>query len=300
MESVETSASEGTTQSTEMTTIDDASMEDLESFIANDKSLEVGESESEESESTPEPEDKQPAERSDKKEDKKDDSKELAAKLSALEEENAKLKAHNKNVELWNNRQSTEIGELRKQLKEAIQKKSEGLQEKFLEDPVAASKQLDAIKQHEQELQALDSQEAVLQHIQRTYQVVTQHIPENELNVEAMAKSLEADGLDKSFIQTFMQNPYAQAHGETIIQLNKRAVAESRLQEAVGVIQQLVAENEKLKKRTGSVLSNVEKASRQTPSVTASNGGALPTSRGSAINFDKMSDAELAEFLKSN
>jgi hypothetical protein len=288
--------SEGSTQEPEMVPIPEASIEDLNAFIASDKSLDDGEDQEE-----LEPEDKKPEVSAEPKEKEQGLTREqLEAQLKEEREKHEKLRAHAKNVELWNSRQANEIGELRKAIKQAIAEKSKGLDEKFLESPREALRVSKDIEKHEAELAQLDQQEAALAHRQQAVQLVSAHIPEEELDVSAMAEVLASDGIPQDFIKSFVEDPFVQTHGETIIQLHRRAVAEKQRNEAVAIIKKLIAENDRLKKGKRDVLSGVEKASKQMPSVTANNGGAVASSRGTTKSFAQMSEDELTEFLKAH
>lgn len=293
----ETNTSEGQTQEPEMVTIPEAEMEDLEAFIAADDSLEA---DGEEADLVEEPTETKPkASAEPKKEEKPEPTKEeLAAQLKAETEKHEKLKAHAKQVELWNARQATEIGELRKNLRAAITEKEKNLDEKLIENPREGNKLLREIEKHEEDLNILDQHEAALNFRNNSYQTVVKHIPEEELDVEGMVKVLESDNLDKGFLTRFAKDPFAEAAGDTLIQLQKRVIAEKRVVEAVNVIKQLMAKLDKANKGKRDVLSGVERAARQMPSVTASNGGAVPSSRGSIANVSDMSDEALAELLK--
>jgi DNA repair exonuclease SbcCD ATPase subunit len=303
----ELNQSEGQTQP-EMVPLVDAAEEDIDAFIASDNSASE-ELQDEEFESLEnEPEDKQPEVSAEqpKQEVKKQEPKEeelskeqLQARLKAAEEQAEKLREHAKNLELWSQKRSNQIGELRKALKDAITKNQEGLQDLMLENPEAAHEKLQEIGEHKKDLKELDREELQLQYRAQSYSVVQKNIPEFEKDLPVMVQLLQADGAPAAFIQDFVRDPYTQANGETLIQLGKRAEAVRQRDELIVVTRQLAAQIEKLKQKPANMLAGLERATRNNPSVTASNGGARPRSQGSAANLTDLSDAELEEFLKT-
>jgi hypothetical protein len=301
----EINQSEGQTQP-EMVPLVDAADDDINAFLASDTSSSEELQDEDYEPLEGEPEDKQPevsAEQPKAKEviepEKELSQDELKARLKAAEEQTEKLREHAKNLELWNAKRSNEIGGLRKALQEAITKNQEGLQELMLEDPEAAHEKLQEIGDAKKDLKELDNEELRLQYRAQSYKVVQKNIPEFEKDLPVMVQLLQADGAPVEFIQDFVRDPYIQASGESLIHLAKRAEAVRQRDELIAVTRKLVEENKKLKQKPANMLAGLERATRNNPSVTASNGGARAGARGSTGNPVDFSDAELEEFLKT-
>jgi hypothetical protein len=203
-------------------------------------------------------------------------------------------------LELLTKRRTSEIAELRKQFREYVDQNSQGLDEKFLESPTQALKQVKEIEMAQQKIQELDAEEQALTNAHQAQVLLTHHLGGEQFDAQAVGEVLAADGMPNEFISHFLQNPYQAALPETLIQLAKRASAERKVKQMEAALQQLVPYTQKLleerKSLPQNVLKNVQSALKQTPQVTASAGG---TGQIAQRNVDpaKMSDAELAELL---
>ena len=207
------------------------------------------------------------------------------------------------NLELLTKRRTSEIGELKRQFRDFIAAKSENLDEKFLESPTQALAQARQVEMAQQKLQELEAEEQGLINQQQAQVLLAHHVGPDGLDIEAIGEVLAADGMPTEFVQTFVRNPYQAALPETLIQLAKRATLHRQVKQMEEALSQLVPYTQKLiderKNLPQDVLKNVQTALRQTPQVTGSAGGTGQTSKKS-VDFARMTDAELSEFLKSN
>lgn len=242
----------------------------------------------------PKPGDKQPQE---------------AAKQPTPEEREAHLQAviaeqkrRIEQTELWAKRRSTELGETRKQLREANARLNQGLEDRLVESPAQALDDHATIRENEKAIQAIDQEEATIQHALRAQKVVAHFIkPEEMPSFDEMAGALQADGVDEEYVNTFKSNPYLSMYPETLVHLAKRTAVEKALRQVVGFTRQVLAENEKLKgevkSRPNAVLKNVEAALRKSPAMTGASGGSAETDGIPSADPSQWSDAQLDEFL---
>lgn len=217
-----------------------------------------------------------------------------------LKEKSERREAHLRQVELFSKRQSNQLGEARKQLKELIAQKTQGLDERMLENPRQAFKDQKEIDEAEEALAQLDEQEAMQNHTMESFEIVANNIPKEEFDLPGMVQVLKAEGYPDDFLHVFEQNPFAVAHGETLVHLSKRTKAERMLSELVTYTKNLYGEYEKLKGKSNDVLKNIERVSKQTPSITSSNGGVSRNTKPSQRNIANLTDAELDEYLANN
>lgn len=204
--------------------------------------------------------------------------------------------------ELLIKRRTSEIGELKKQLKAFIQNTTQNLDEKFYESPTQALAQARQVEMAQQKLQEAEAEEQSLTNAHQAQVLLAHHVGADGLDVEAIGQSLLSDGMPQEFVSNFVRNPYQAALPETLIQLAKRANAEKKVRQMEEALQQIVPYTQKLleerKQLPQHVLKNVQSALRQAPQVTASAGGTGQTGANRSVDFAQMSDTELMEFLK--
>lgn len=203
--------------------------------------------------------------------------------------------------ELLIKRRTSEIGELKRQLKQFIENTSQNLDEKFYESPTQALQQARQLEMAQQKLHEAEAEEQSLTNAHQAQVLLAHHVG-GDVDVQAIGESLISDGMPEEFVQQFMRNPYQSALPETLIQLAKRASAEKKVRQMEEALQQLVPYTQKLleerKQLPQHVLKNVQSALRQAPQVTGSAGGTGQLGGNRAVDPSLMSDAELQEFLK--
>ena len=206
-------------------------------------------------------------------------------------------------LELLNKRRTSEFGEFKKQLREFIQNKTQGLDEKFLESPTQAYAQAREVERAQEKLQATEAEEQAFTNAHQSQILLAHHVGAEGIDIEAIGEALAADGMPGDFIEHFKRNPYQSALPETLIQLAKRASAERRVRQMEQALSQLVPYTQQLlqerKQLPRDVLKNVQSALRQSPQVTGSAGGTGQLGGNRAVDPALMSDAELEEFLKN-
>jgi hypothetical protein len=201
-------------------------------------------------------------------------------------------------------RYGTELGDARKQLKEAKARLSDGLEERFAENPSKAVEDTLKIHKIDEKLGQIDSEEAEVFQRAQSHEILSTWVKPEQWNVPLMAKVLEQDGFQPDFIQRFQQDPTTAAHPETLVQLARRAQDRQYL---VTLAQGYRAKEDevkelkaKLKAQPKDVLQKVNAAARHNPGITQAQGSGTNGHSKSNVNPALMSDAELTEFLKAN
>jgi len=294
MENSDVTTAEATQEGTSSEYVDlpDATDEDISVFLENSERLE--------SEAPVETPQENPAQQQTKAEPPKEEPQVEQETISKQDFEALKRKLDGQ--ELLIKRRTSEIGEMRRQLKQFIESTSQNLDEKFYESPTQALQQARQLEMAQQKLQEVEAEEQSLTNAHQAQVLLAHHVG-GDIDLEAIGESLLSDGMPEEFVQQFVRNPYQAALPETLIQLAKRATAERQVRQMQDALQQLVPYTQKLleerKQLPQHVLKNVSSALRQSPQVTGSAGGTGQLGGNRAVDPSLMSDAELAEFLKS-
>lgn len=204
-------------------------------------------------------------------------------------------------------RRSTEIGELRRQLKEAKAQLQSNLDERFHESPSEAMEDVDKLKTIDSHLQALDKEEAQERHVATAQSVVAKNIDLSSVDMNEVIETLVSDGInDKEFLEEFAKNPWGLSHGETLVQLFKRTQerkegvkAKEVISKLLPLAKQLFEENKKLKSKPEQILKNLSKNIKSSASINGSTGNAASKKSFADIDVTKLKDDELDELLKS-
>lgn len=204
--------------------------------------------------------------------------------------------------ELLLKRRTSDLAEVKKQLREFIQQNTQNLDEQWLESPTQAYAKARQVEMAQQKLQEAEAEEEALTNAHQAQVLLQHHVGQENLDMQAIAQSLAEDGMPQEFVQSFVRNPYQAALPETLIQLAKRASAEKKVRAMEQALQQLVPYTKQLleerKALPQNVLKNVSSALRQSPQVTGSAGGTGQVGGNRAVEPSLMSDSELEEFLK--
>jgi hypothetical protein len=287
-ESVETTQ-EGTSQ--EFVSLHEASDEDLQAFLDAPEAPEqaqVGQSQADPEAKTEQKND------APKEEPKKPD-----AQVSR--EDYEALRKRVEGQELLLKRRTSDLADVKRQLRDFIEKNTQNLDEQWLESPTQAYAKARQVEMAQQKLQETEAEEQALTNAHQAQVLLEHHVGQDNYDVEAIAQSLIDDGMPQEFVQGFVQNPYQAALPETLIQLAKRASAEKKVRAMEQALQQLVPYTKQLleerKQLPQNVLKNVSSALRQSPQVTAAAGG-TGQSASRTVDPSLMSDSELEQFLK--
>lgn len=187
-----------------------------------------------------------------------------------------------KNLQDLYGRQSNELGELRKQLKE------KPTQEDFDADPVKATEQLQEHKEELAKIKKLEKEQAVQQQVMQNIQFAQQFSPDLEANAKTIFELVtEVDkatpqDANKLLSNVYLQDPWG------VFQLNQRAKLHNENK-------QLRAEIEKIKKTSKTTIDKIAGINSITPEVSASTGQASPKTPAMVNPNDlaKLSDQDL-------
>ena len=157
-------------------------------------------------------------------------------------------------------RRNKDVGELRKKLKEVTDHLKGNLEDRIAEDPKGAIDQALQIKENEEKLKVLEKEENELNHRQRATQILNTYLKPEDMDLEAVAESLQSDGIPAQYVQAFKADPLGQAQPDALVHLFKRARAEKALKQLAPLVKQLVEENKALKGKPQAVLQNVQNA----------------------------------------
>lgn len=292
----------------EMVTLDQASDNDIDSFldaVARQQSEDLGDEDDADIYPAAEDSRSQAKEKVDGQDgkgqgDKQDEQAQAQeAELARIRAKNEQLRAAIAKQNAYVQRRSSEIGELRKQLRVAQAQLAEGLNEKFIESPNDAMDAKLQIRANQQILERLDEEESALGARTENFKLVSTHIQPDEFDVTAMAESLARDGIDKEHVSEFMKDPFSFTDGTTLIQLAKRTYAENIARKLWAHVQELQGYVQSLRGQPAKVLENIQHATAQKP-MTAASGGSRQQSKANVDNLDvsRLSDAEIDEFLK--
>lgn len=219
------------------------------------------------------------------------------------QEDYEKLRTKFEQQELFLKRRSSEIGELRRQLKEAHTKLSEVLPDKWQESPQEAFQMQQKVNEIDKNLADLDAEEERTVTEIRGRQILETHLKPEERDIQPVLEMLAEDGMPEDFIRQFAENRLAVARPETIVHMHKRAAREKMLKQMIPAVQKLLAENQELKKLKGETTSRVaEKLQRElkrSPQMAASQPtSSVASDDVSAVDFSQMDEAQLNEFLR--
>jgi hypothetical protein len=218
--------------------------------------------------------------------------------------EHAALQAKLKQVQLYADRRSTEIGELRKQNKELLAQLQQSAEETELSNPREAAKIDRAIEAVQAKDSQLAEEEATLHRTKQAMEIVPNYVKPEEMDLAAIKQELLDDGLEVPLVDKFISNIYESAYPETIIHLAKRAHYAKALRQIVPIAKQLYEDNQKLteqlKKRGGDVLKGVQKELNKVAPITTATSASNSLDRSAVVDPSSMSDAEIEEYLKKH
>lgn len=236
----------------------------------------------------------------DEKEEEKEAETPKSQEEHTKEELEAKLAQNEKRlkqVEEFVQRRNTEVGNLRKQIRELSATLRERIDENV--DPKEVVEDTLKLKALEAKDQELESEVANLNKQHSAAQMLEKFAPGWTGLVDEMANTMAEDGIDERAVQAFKSNPLSFAHGETLVVLANRAKERQALRQLFAITKKVVEENRKLKGKPHRVIEGVEKALKQIPSINGKlPGGSQGMDRIRRIDPTRMSDSELDEYLK--
>jgi hypothetical protein len=314
METENTSDTEGVTQTEETETVEihEASDEEIKAFLNQATGDETEEAEQDvpqtESEADTAQETADPVEEESQEEPPPQEATstpEASAREAQLEAEAARLRQQMEAQRRFIERRSTDYGELKKYNHQRIAQLSENLEEMLLENPVEGHKRLLEIQEREKANEQADHEINLLQTRQKSQEVLSTHLKPTDWDAEGMLKALESDGVSPAYINAFRRDPLGVAQPDTIIQLAKRAKAESLLMQVVQHYKALKKEADgyksKLKAMPTDIARKIDEVGRRSPMVSAKTGTSKPRA-GTPESTDPStwSDEQVKAFLQSN
>jgi DNA repair exonuclease SbcCD ATPase subunit len=193
-----------------------------------------------------------------------DAKKEYEEKINGLNSEIERLKKRTENQQKFFDRIGTEVGLLRKQLPEEEKKELEAVRDAFSEDPI---KGMAAYKEYEaktKERENLINKVQVNEQSSKVRDNLISLAKDFDTKIDEIADLLKEDGASVETIRQYKENPYV--YGEEInLNLYKRTLSKSELKKIALENDTLKKENEALKKKSGEIFENIEKASNSTP-----------------------------------
>lgn len=230
--------------------------------------------------------------------------------IQAIQAENKRLKEQRDQKELFIQRRSTELGTLRQQLAarttelQALKLQLEnGLEEKFRENPLQASKDQKTLEQIESELEGIKGKGARAQHIVEAQTFFVKNVDTEKVSLEDIADVLKADGVDEQYIAAFKANPWEWTTPEALVQMGKRAedrkefaTADTDRRTLAKYVLHLKAELEKAQKKPAQVMAQVQRNLNRPAPLTASQSASPKTVRD--LDPTRMTNAELDLALK--
>lgn len=227
--------------------------------------------------------------------------------------DNARQRQEVDKKELFIQHRGNELGQLRAQLTQSRQQLAavkaqltNGLEDRFAENPVQASNDRDRIKEIDQELQGIDLKEDRAQRIVEAQTFFVRHVDTEKVGIDDIAEVLKSDGVDDRFVAQFKANPWEFTTSEALVQMGKRAMdrknylgADSDRRLLAKHVIYLNGELDKLKGRPAQVMKQVQQNLNRPPGVTAAS--AVSPKGGREISLaavPQMSDAELNSALE--
>lgn len=271
----------GEENNVDVTALDDAALD--AQLIADDDGT---------PEETEDTETQKPAEQKEN-EVKEQEAKPVEQTPAAPETEEAKAEKLAKQVadkEAFIGKQTTEIGELRRQaaaLQEQLaQVNKDDLNARYYDDPAATVNEVLAIREQEAQVQQLQ----MLANIKQNEVVVKEYVPDFDDLMDDMVETLKELKYDPEIIKNFKINPYNEQPA-IVVNLAERA----RLSKENKSLKAQIAElNQRVKTGPEDALKKVEKAARQVVTGATGKSGASEISKA---NIPHMSNAQLDEIL---
>lgn len=208
-------------------------------------------------------------------------------------------------LELLTKRNSSERGELKKQLKDVIQTLKESAQDKFSTGQMEeALSDRDKIKEAEQQIQSIDQAEVLEKNKLLMQKLTAIYVKPGELEAEDVENTLKESGIPEGDIRNIMDRPEAVLSPGEYFHLIQGAKANRKVRILATYAQKLKMENDTLKKNSNpdSVLQNINKTFKTPKTMTASAGNSSGSSKPLFLTdseISKLSSGELDEVLKS-
>lgn len=216
-------------------------------------------------------------------------------------DETVKLRKRVEDQDRFIQRLGTEIGLLKKETPEDVQKRLKEVRDTYnemaLTDPFAAKAYLDQKISEENQRQQAQQQQAFIAKVQQTKADVTSHAPEFETSIEDIATLMQQDGANAQVVDQFRRMPYL-FDSALVVNLTKRALQAKEITGLKSEVERLTKENQELRQKPGQLVDKIEQAASQTRPMTGKTGGASAADGSLPKPIYRMSTAELNELQK--
>jgi hypothetical protein len=217
------------------------------------------------------------------------------------EAEKEELLARLQQQESFIQKRNSEVGELRKQIKEANRQLVDLYKQVHIEDPEKALAIQNQINANNLKDQALSEEAEGITRRHESQKILAHHVPQEDWDVVGMRESLLSDGLPAEAVDKFAADPIAFTRPDVLVQLAKRAKAEKNLKIVARYAKNLLKELEQARGAKTQVVKQIAANLKKAPSVSNGNGGsAMKTRSVDPSNLSRLSEKELDELLESS
>lgn len=298
---------------TDMVAVEEASDEDLHAFLNDAKSKGAFNREEEEGDDDEEaeaparqtrqksPEKKEDDSEGDEKEEEETPSESVTmtrAEYERLQGDLAKNEKLVKHKEQFIQSKLSELKGTKKQLLELKAQLESKLEDSFAESPAKGLKEHQQIQEIEQNIEALDNQESLMNHVTHTHEYVRQHVDLEKVQVDDVRDALKEKGATDEYIEAFVKNPYAHATGDALIHFFDAVQYRSVLKRLVPAFKKMAEENKSLKAKPHKLMQQISKSAESSPQITGKSGNANGRRGIADVDPTKLSDTDLKELAK--
>lgn len=198
-------------------------------------------------------------------------------------------------------RRSTEVGTLRAALRQEVQAKEQRIPELEIDRPMDAMKTMLEVERLKEQEQHLANEEEDLTRRSAFYETIPSVLKPEEFDIEAIRTELRLDNVPEDRIEGFLSRIDRQ-DPSLVIMAAKRAYYGKALSRLVPVVQQLKAENDRLKSQSAnqgeSLAQKISQQLKKPLSVPMSR-TPVKTVNIDEMDLDSLSEAEINEIIKT-
>lgn len=222
-----------------------------------------------------------------------------------LQAQNERLKAQLAEKEKFIQRRSTEIGELRKQVRDYAARLDAAAEEAEAAGDIRKVTELSLKKQEaERKEEELRGEQTRLDNAAQAHALLPKYLSPEEFDPQAIGVELSEMNLPPAAVQQIVADPHSSMYPETLIFASRMAYYGKHLRSIVPKFQQLQQENaqlkEQLRNKPNEVLKGVTKALKTTQTVNATASASSRPNRTPVVNPANLSDADLEALLQGD
>jgi len=209
-----------------------------------------------------------------------------------------KLKARAEEQAKFIERRSTEVGSLRAEIRRLATEKSELIKRLEIDSPVEAMREERQLERLRERDEALEVEDQKLAAEARFLQIVPQYVKPDQFDANEIRSVMIGDGVSEDATDNFLENLRYQDPA-LVIQLSQRAYLSKALKNLVPYTQQILKENEELKRKYESQGDNIARSISRELKKPASLQASRPVTRkvSETVNLSRLSDNELDEII---